>query len=567
MGEAPRRWRRVHLALLSAFGIVTAAGPDGGAGAAGDDSQWWGFGTPAEFGLPGGVAQFVEFGGYLVAVGSFFQPGAAGMHCIGAWTGTGWELLGDGVHMRHPAEPPPCSLLCSPWIASAVIYNGDLVVGGGFRYAGGYFQRHRANNVARWDGANWSALGAGLAGPVGALAILGPDLVAIFATVDSAGWWHHDLARWDGSSWQSMDDGFVGVPLGLVVKNGELYASSHRLLRWTGSIWEMASEAEITSWRVGVYRDSIVGQIRVVENGITRERVAMWGGGEWVPIGGRFVSEIGQPGCFAEVDGHLFVGGSLPGFNNIAEWTGSAWESLGSGVGPGEFPHVSYPVNAIYEYEESLFVGGQFIGAGNKPSWHIARWDPRRTPVAIEDFEARSTSGGILLSWRLAPDALGEVAGVEVERADAEVGPYVTRTTSPLGPRLAMSFLDEADIDGVVWYRLRLQGMNEEIFFSAPLRVGLEVDLTALQVSIPSHGDPVVIRYRLARSTPVTSLDIFSVTGRHVRTLVRGPQPAGEHRVEWDQRTSDGALVARGVYFVRLRADRLLAQKVLVAQR
>jgi hypothetical protein len=553
--------------LLVALGFLMASGPDGRAGAAGDDSQWWGFGTPAEYGLPDGVAQFVAFGGRLVAVGSFFQ--SAGMHCVGTWTGAEWELLGQGVYMRHPAEPLPCSLSCSPWIASAVVYDGDLVVGGGFRYAGGYFQRHRANNVARWDGTNWSAIGAGLGGPVRALALYGTDLIAIYSTIDSVGWWHSRFARWDGFSWQSMDEGFIGAPLDLVVKSEELYALSDRLFRWTGSSWVIVSEAKILPWRLGVYRDSIVARIEVVENGITRRRIAAWAGGDWIPIGGRLASEIGHPDCFAEVDGHLFVGGSLPAFNNIAEWTGSGWESLGSGVGPGEWPHVSYPVAAIYEYEERIFVGGMFIAAGHKPSWHIARWDPRRTPVAIEGFEARAIDGGVLLSWRLARETLEEIAGVDVERAEEEAGPFVTRTAVPLAPGLDMSFLDQGDGFGIVWYRLRVRGTTGDVHLSPVLRVVVDSPsgATTLSASTPFPGQPVVIRYRLAQSSPAMALDVFTITGRLVRSLDRGARPAGEHLVEWDRRTSQGEQVARGVYFIRLRADRVVAEKVVVAQR
>ena len=171
-----------------------------------DNSRWWGFGTPEENGLPGSVGSFTEYDGRLVAVGGFFQ--SSGMHCIGAWDGATWTQLGAGVYMRHPAEP--CDNYCLAAIASAVGFQDELVVGGAFRYAGGYFARHRANNVAKWDGETWQALGAGVDGAVRELIVHEDNVVAIgsFSTageLPAAG-----IARWNGASWTPMDAGFVG---------------------------------------------------------------------------------------------------------------------------------------------------------------------------------------------------------------------------------------------------------------------------------------------------------------------------------------------------------------------
>src|SRR5712664_2144514 len=46
---------------------------------------------------------------------------------------------------------------------------GNLYVGGGFSYAGGL----PATNIAKWDGTNWSAIGSGLNGSVTAVAVDG----------------------------------------------------------------------------------------------------------------------------------------------------------------------------------------------------------------------------------------------------------------------------------------------------------------------------------------------------------------------------------------------------------
>ena len=55
------------------------------------------------------------------------------------------------------------------------------------------------------------------------------------------------------------------------------------------------------------------------------------------------------------------------------------------------------------------------------------------------------------------------------------------------------------------------------------------------------------------RSVPVR-LDVFSVDGRRVATLVDEAFPAGRHQALWDGRDSGGKPVANGIYYYRLEA-------------
>lgn len=72
--------------------------------------------------------------------------------------------------------------------------------------------------------------------------------------------------------------------------------------------------------------------------------------------------------------------------------------------------------------------------------------------------------------------------------------------------------------------------------------------------AVPNPFNPATeIRYELPRAT-VVSLEIYDVSGRHVRTLVRGRREAGAHRARWDGRDGSDHGVASGVYFVRLQS-------------
>jgi hypothetical protein len=64
----------------------------------------------------------------------------------------------------------------------------------------------------------------------------------------------------------------------------------------------------------------------------------------------------------------------------------------------------------------------------------------------------------------------------------------------------------------------------------------------------------VRISYRIAAPATDVRLGVFDVAGRLLLQLVRGPAPAGEHVRHWDRRSDSGRRVARGVYWVELRA-------------
>ena len=77
-------------------------------------------------------------------------------------------------------------------MALAVDGAGNLYAGGDFNTAGGI----PANNVARWDGNVWSALGNGTDGRIAALAWDGAG------NLYAGGLW--TLPRWDGSTWSEF---------------------------------------------------------------------------------------------------------------------------------------------------------------------------------------------------------------------------------------------------------------------------------------------------------------------------------------------------------------------------
>jgi len=93
---------------------------------------------------------------------------------------------------------------------------------------------------------------------------------------------------------------------------------------------------------------------------------------------------------------------------------------------------------------------------------------------------------------------------------------------------------------------------------SAPLAL-------ALAQNHPNPFNPkTTIRFALPAAGPV-ELAVYDATGRRVRTLLSGPQPAGTHHVVWEGKDDGGHPLASGVYLYRLETEeRVLSRKMLL---
>lgn len=75
---------------------------------------------------------------------------------------------------------------------------------------------------------------------------------------------------------------------------------------------------------------------------------------------------------------------------------------------------------------------------------------------------------------------------------------------------------------------------------------------TALRPAWPNPGrGGMTLEFDLARNDDLR-LEIYDVTGRHVRRLLAGPTAAGRHVARWDGRNTAGVQVSAGTYVVRL---------------
>jgi hypothetical protein len=82
-----------------------------------------------------------------------------------------------------------------------------------------------------------------------------------------------------------------------------------------------------------------------------------------------------------------------------------------------------------------------------------------------------------------------------------------------------------------------------------------------------SHPNPFAARERIRYVLPErdnVDLYVLDVTGRVVRHLFSGKQPAGEYEIVWNARNDAGTRVGSGVYFIKIRGSGRMAVSKLI---
>jgi hypothetical protein len=262
-----------------------------------------GMGVVSYYGSPSVNALAVS-GTNLYAGGSFKTAGEVTAKCIAKWNSSAWSALGWGMDWCPGCQPRVIALAAS---------GTSLYAGGLFDTAGGV----PANNIAKWDGSTWSALGSWIPySYVNALAVSGTDLYAGGQFDTAGGVLASSIAKWDGSAWS---------PLGSGVRNPE----PPNGLGY-GQVFALAVSG--TNLYAGG-RFSTAG-------GVPANHIAKWDGRAWSALGAGMSGGFSGDPCVSAlaVSGtNLYAGGDFTSAGgvsatNIAKWDGSAWSALGSGM-------------------------------------------------------------------------------------------------------------------------------------------------------------------------------------------------------------------------------------------
>jgi hypothetical protein len=399
-GAEPRD-ANVYALAIGADGSVFAGGNfnRAGAGAASSVARWngsaWsglGGGITDDRGQPGQVKSLLFHGGRLYAGGYFQQAGAAAATNIAAWDGAAWAPLGDGLEQQFPGDP----------VVFALMGDGaGIVAGGKFNTAGG----SAIAGLARWDGAAWSPVGAEGKGvgsdylEVRALAPAPEGGYVAAGTIDKAGGiaTTFGLARWIGAEWVGLGAGvaqYGDTPADVRAittdRDGNVYiggfvnyaggAEVRHVAVWDGERWrslggvvgDTPSVNALTVIGEDLYAAGRFSQV----GGVAARNIARYNipSGRWSALGAGIDDTVN---ALAFGDGKLYAGGGFTTAGggvarDVAVWDGQSWSALGgafeiyeifdSGSEAGTY------VNALAYADGNLFIGGYFQTVHDKTS-------------------------------------------------------------------------------------------------------------------------------------------------------------------------------------------------------
>lgn len=266
----------------------------------------------------------------LYAGGEFTTAGGVTANRIARWNGKTWTALIDDVECPFP---PGCEYNGVSGVVSAMEVFDDgtgpsLYVGGGFLAAGA----SAANRIAKWDGVRWSALtgehSVGVSNPVEALVVFddgsGPALYVGGYFGNAGGVPVNRIAKWNGAEWSALT-GPEGMGVNAFVyamhpfdtgSGPALYVggtfseaggvTARGIARWNGSMWSALDSAD----------GSALGSVYALADFDDGNGSALYAGGSFEIVGGILFHNTARWSCESLVDSD---GDGIP----------DQWEALG----------------------------------------------------------------------------------------------------------------------------------------------------------------------------------------------------------------------------------------------
>jgi hypothetical protein len=457
------------------------------------------------------------------SAGAAFDSDRGVLVLFGGWSGSPlgdtWEWDGSTWRQAATTGPQPRN---APAMAYDPLRHRTVLFGGDSNGA-------PRSDTWEWNGATWRRLS--VTGPV-------PRTLHRLAFVPSRGRVLlfggmidttplGDVWEWTGTEWLPVStEGPARFLFGMAVED------SARLVVFGGNTWPQfppGNESGGTwKWTEGVW-DSVPGpgpgrrDHVAIAHDASRRRTVLYGG----------------------------LAGSILG--DLWEFDGEHWSNVpfADGPGPRGFPQLVYDdVHRVV-----LLVGG-FDDAGPRNdlwAWDGAAWrrvDDESVETMLRRFDIEPSPGGLRIRW----DLSGDIAGVTLERAPAEAGPWaeVARFSAASG-----AHGEWVDTGGAAEqsssYRLIVHHGDGSSAVAGTLRwPGVATSTLTLDAPIPNPtGLPVSIGFGLARAERV-KLALIDLQGRVVATLAEGLYSAGSHRVNW---SGGRPACPGGIYFLRLDSE------------
>jgi len=261
-------------------------------------------------------------------------------------------------------------------VQAMIEYKGELYATGSFQMAGNV----KAANIARWNGAVWAPVGAGLDYAGSAMCIYNDELyvAGLFKTAGGVPAKH--IAKWDGTKWSAAGEPGTDDIQALVVYKNALYAGGAyaadvniqaNVFKWDGKKWlPLKTKYNNDVFALAVYKDKLYTGGTFLPN--ENAHVMKWNGKKWADAG---VKLNGAVSCFTVHNGKLYTGGYFGQLNNtpapfVVNFDGKKWNYTSKGLG-GAIPH--HWMSTLMGYGNNLYAGGHFTtGEEAKPAKNIS---------------------------------------------------------------------------------------------------------------------------------------------------------------------------------------------------
>jgi hypothetical protein len=230
------------------------------------------------------------------------------------------------------------------------------------------------------------------------------------------------IAKWDGTNWDALPQEIANEPDAMIMYKGELYvgdALAGDVSVFNGNSWYSLPSVNGEVYCFSIFNDTLYagGTFTTNDSGTALNNIAKWSGTDWQPLGtGIGGVEVNAMDVFND---SLFVGGYFTSAGNqstkgIAKWDGANWWTVGGGIGDYNFPGM---VNALEIFNDKLYAGGDFDSAGGKlikgiGVWNSTNWDTLPSAASTEIFALKSFYGYLFIGG--AGDYIYKYDGINV---------------------------------------------------------------------------------------------------------------------------------------------------------
>lgn len=281
----------------------------------------------------------------LFVAGNFTVIGGVSASGIARWDGLNWSPVGGSLLGGFSPYEKLLLETFDPDEAGPV--TDGLYLAGGFFSVGGV----SAKFIARWNGINWSPLGAGTNKLVRALHVSrvdGQRKLYVGGDFTTPGKY---VAAWNGQAWETLPDPNLGGIVALTTFDSDGPGPASAALYAAASYGALG----ISGWTPGAGWKSIGGP----------------GSNGFVDTLATFDEDAGGP-----IKPAIYLGGWYFSVGNgLAKWDGTGWQPVGSGlmgIAPRVLTLAVHDADGSGPAAPALWAGGTFLGINGVSSQRIA---------------------------------------------------------------------------------------------------------------------------------------------------------------------------------------------------